>query len=73
MVALRSQAIMDCVECLIITGLSTLLTDCGVLPSLVQGLNELEIRLKAMSSCVQSNCHFRETAEKAKEKKRTLG
>ena len=30
MVALRSQTIIYCVECLIITGLSTLLTDCGV-------------------------------------------
>ena len=32
----------------IVTGLSTLLTDCGGLPSLVQGLNVLEIRSKVM-------------------------
>ena len=30
-----AESIIYCVECLIITGLSTLLTDCGVLPSLV--------------------------------------
>ena len=32
----------------IVTGLSTLLTDCGGLRSLVQGLNVLEIRSKVM-------------------------
>ena len=49
MVALQIETIIyNYISVWIITGLSTLLTDCGGLPSLVQGLNVLEIRSKVM-------------------------
>ena len=66
MVALRIKTIIYCVKCLDNHWfISALLTDCGGLPSLVQGLNVLEI-----GCCVQRNCHSK---KKAKDKKHTLG
>ena len=70
MVAQRIETIIlyTALSVWIITGLSTLVTDCGGLRSLVQGLNVLEIRSKVMLCTMKLSLEFNTLIKWSKKK-----